>query len=573
MMKKVYAFCFSALFASSIMAQFPVMFGVDMTGQVVDANGVHIAGNFGDTDYDGTFENPSLVNWTPDAYQLTDPDMDMIYTVTLDLVAGRYEYKFLNGNDWPSEESIPAACQVGNGNGNREIFVTGTASTFICWESCAPCGDKTVRFRVDMSLVPDGVNPAGVSVAGDFQGWAPGATILTDADNNLVFERSVNVGSAGSIEFKYINGDDFLFAESVPTDCGVGPNSNRLVNLTETNTVLTAWCFSGCSTCQQPTMVTLKVDMSLQTVNANGVFVAGSIQSPVIWTPGDPNYQMTDDNSDGIYELTFGLAPGTYGFKFLNGNAWGTDESVPGDCNIGGNRQLIVSGETMEAQFCFQQCTSECIADPDPANITFRVNMFEEEVSLVGVFLISGSTSPAWQAGAVAMTDDNSDGVYECTVEMSGSADVPYKFINGDVNTPANEENSGLAECGIANGIGGFNRLHTRSGDAEVLDVVCFNACLDCVISVSELQVVEQLNVFPVPAQDQLTVSMVNPEAQVLTMRLVNMTGQVVLTTNPGLVKAGKQTFNLDVAALASGIYFLEIGNQNVNQVVRVAVR
>ena len=36
------------------------------------------------------------------------------------------------------------------------------------------------------------------------------------------------------------------------------------------------------------------------------------------------------------------------------------------------------------------------------------------------------------------------------------------------------------AGCGVDNGFGGYNRRHVRSGLAEVLDVVCFNACSDC---------------------------------------------------------------------------------------------
>jgi hypothetical protein len=571
-MKKVYACWLSLLTAGASMAQFPVTFSVDMTGQTVSPNGVHIAGNFQDVNYDGTFENPSLVNWSPSTYQLTDDDMDMVYSVTLDLVADdRYEFKFINGNDWPFEEAIPAACQVGNGNSNRFIAISGETDYLICWESCAPCGMKTVRFRVDMSLAPDGVNPAGVSVAGDFQGWSPGATLLADADGNLIFERAINVGTASSIEFKYINGDDWVFAESVPAECGFGPNSNRQVNLTETNTVLTAWCFGGCSTCLQPTQVTFKVDMTNETVGANGVHVAGNFQG---WNPGSPDHELTDGDGDNIYEVTVPIQPGSIQYKFVNGNAWGGDESVPAACNVGGNRGATIAGETMELYFCFEQCSSECVVNPDPAAITFRVNMSEATVAPEGVFFISGATVPAWQDGATQMTDDNADGVYECTVTISGPADIQYKFVNGDVSVSTNEENAGLEACGIANGIGGFNRTHVRSGEPEALSIVCFNECADCEVSVSELaDVVNQVNVFPVPAQDVLSVRFNSNVYQNITLRVVNLTGQVVLTQNAGTVKPGAHTIPMNVSNLASGVYFLEIGNETANQVVRISVR
>lgn len=573
-MKKVYACCLSLLIAGFAVAQFPVTFSVDMTGQTVSPNGIHIAGNFQDVNYDGTPENPGLVNWSPSTYQLTDPDMDGVYSIQLNLIAATYEFKYINGNDWPFEEAIPAACQVGGGNSNRFITVTSATTSSICWQSCAPCGQKTVRFRVDMSQVSEGVNPAGVSVAGDFQGWAPGTTMLLDGDGNLVFERAVNVGTANSIEFKFINGDDWIFAESVPSDCGVGPNLNRLIQLTETNTVLTAFCFGGCSTCLQPTLVTFRVDMTNEVVGPNGVHVAGDFQQPNIWSPGDLNYKLEDLDGDNIYELTVPVQPGTIQYKFINGNNWGADESIPAACNVNGNRSALIEGESQELFFCFNQCTNECVANPDPANITFRVNMMEVGASSEGVFLISGATTPAWQAGAVQMEDLDGDGVYECTVLLSGSADIQYKFVNGDVNVSSNEENTGLVDCGIDNGIGGYNRTHSRSGEAEIMPIVCFNKCTNCEGSVGGLTgLVQNLQVFPVPASDVLNIRMTNPDYQRLSMRMINMTGQTVMVHQAGFVMPGEQTFTLNVSELAAGLYFLEIANGSGNQVVRVSVK
>ena len=60
-----------------------VMFQVNMTGQTVSANGVHLVGNFNDINYDQTPENASLVNWDPTAYLMTDANADGIYTTIL----------------------------------------------------------------------------------------------------------------------------------------------------------------------------------------------------------------------------------------------------------------------------------------------------------------------------------------------------------------------------------------------------------------------------------------------------------------------------------------------------------
>ena len=40
----------------------------------------------------------------------------------------------------------------------------------------------SVTFQVDMSV--EGANPAGVLIAGSFQGWAPGASQMLDADGD-----------------------------------------------------------------------------------------------------------------------------------------------------------------------------------------------------------------------------------------------------------------------------------------------------------------------------------------------------------------------------------------------------
>ena len=34
--------------------------------------------------------------------------------------------------------------------------------------------------------------------------------------------------------------------------------------------------------------------------------------------------------------------------------------------------------------------------------------------------------------------------------------------------------------CAIPNGFGGYNRIHVRSGEPEILDIVCWNRCGDC---------------------------------------------------------------------------------------------
>ena len=553
-------------------AQVAVTFNVDMTGSTVDANGVHMAGNFNDVDYDGTAENAAYVNWNPSAIALADQG-NGIWSVTLNLVAERYEFKFINGNDWPFAEDVPPACQVEvAGNDNRFWSISGlnaTESMTVCYASCAACGENAVRFRVDMTQEAAGVNPAGIFVAGDFQGWNPAGSQLIDPDGNGTFEGYFSIGAAISAQFKFINGNDWAFAEGIPADCNVA--GNRVIDVVDANTVVDVICFSACGPCQAPTPVLFRVDMTLQTVNANGPHVAGSFQG---WNPGDANTLMTDPDGDNIYEVTLLLQPGTYQYKFVNGAAWADgNESLPADCNVGGNREVVVAADPVVEHFCYNQCGAECVVDPDPADITFRVNMFNTAPDAAGVWMIGGFTNPAWQAGAVQMTDADLDGVYECTVNIGGSADIQYKFMNGDVNAPVNEEGTGIINCGIANGVGGYNRLHTRAGIAEVLNTVCFDSCADCIIGVQEAMALTVLNAYPVPANEFVTLSFGQVKSAPITVRVMNNLGQVVYTQFLGNLPTGNNQVRVNLEGIASGIYAIELSNGLDKTAVQIAVQ
>lgn len=107
-MKKIYTSLLALFIAGAAMAQnYNVTLQVDLGSATPNANGVHVA---------GSFQNPA---WTPGATSLTQVGTSSVYAVTLQIPAGNYEYKFLNGNAWGDDESAPNECNVGNGNPNR----------------------------------------------------------------------------------------------------------------------------------------------------------------------------------------------------------------------------------------------------------------------------------------------------------------------------------------------------------------------------------------------------------------------------------------------------------------------
>ncbi len=546
-MKKLYTLLCAVLIGIGANAQYNVTFSVDMSDVAdVSDDGVHVAGSFQD--------------WSPAGTPLTDQG-DGTWSVTVSLEAGEYEFKFLNGNDWPFEEVVPDACRADlSGNTNRKVVVEDTDVTYaVCYSSCAACGDYAVLFRVDMSLEEE-VAPQGVHVAGDFQGWNASANPLNDNGDgtwSALYTFNPSILDNGVLVFKYINGDDWIFPnENITGDCG--SNSNRNLELTTANTVTPSYCFNLCGTCVAPIPVTFKVDMSNEDVSDLGVHIAGQFQG---WAAGDS--EMSDLDGDGIYEITFDLQPGIYPYKFINGNNWGMDESVPSGCATDNNRTVeVVEGDPIEVQSCFGQCAEFCTANPDPAEITFYVNTSEIEVSASGIWLMGNFTTPVWQPGAIEMTDGG-DGIYSATVLVSGAAEFQYKFTNGDpypdgsVDATVEETyDFALGLCGAPNGIGGFNRIHIRSGAPEVLDMVCYNSCVECGANVGEMKNPFGINLYPNPTNEVLNLVASNLDGMT-EVTIYDISGRVISSTSMNLTSGSIQV--LDVSSLTTGMYFVQL--------------
>ena len=86
-----------------------------------------------------------------------------------------------------------------------------------------------VTFRVDLS--DETVSSSGVHVAGDFQNWSPNTTALTDDDGDGIYEVTVGVNGGATVNYKFVNGNDWGQNEcgdgtSGCGDCGVDDGFN-----------------------------------------------------------------------------------------------------------------------------------------------------------------------------------------------------------------------------------------------------------------------------------------------------------------------------------------------------------
>lgn len=370
-MKRFYLF-FSLFMSMGLMASaqqtYTITFEVDMTdfindGGTIDPSGMHVAGSFQD-------DAGLASEWTPSESPMTDQGNN-IWSVTYDIPEGTYEYKYVLGNDWGfGSENISGDC--GPGNGNRQIVVDGDKTEAFCYDKCTACGvvipTVNVTFQVDMTnmaLRYGDPNNDIVSVAGAFQGWSPGETVMTDDDGDGIFTVTAEADAGATFGYKFLYGDDWGYDEGVPGDCNVG--GNRSVTLGDNDTTLAPVCFGTCDqSCPDlgdPFTVTFLVDMRNEIPNDDGVHVAGTIQFPAwekdIW-------ELEDPDGNGIYSgKVENMFAGSYVYKFINGTTDNDEEMndfIAGGCGIdngvgGSNRELVLDmAQDTVIAFVYNSC-------------------------------------------------------------------------------------------------------------------------------------------------------------------------------------------------------------------------
>ncbi|HZV70084.1 MAG TPA: alpha-amylase family glycosyl hydrolase [Saprospiraceae bacterium] len=223
-----------------------VTFQVNMSAEIISANGVHIAGNF---------QMPAGLgaNWTPGSTLMNDSNGDAVYELTVSLPSGTYEYKYINGNAWGSDEIPPAECSIGN-NHNREITV-GDADLIL---APVPFNGCISKMRLAVNMTGQVVSSQGLHVMGDFQqaaglpqNWDASSILLKDQNGDGTYEAEFQL-PFGDYQFLFVNGNTILDAESLPVDCTIlGNNGSRTRTFTfsATDKSPVVYCFNSCNAC------------------------------------------------------------------------------------------------------------------------------------------------------------------------------------------------------------------------------------------------------------------------------------------------------------------------------------
>ena len=202
-MKKILFLLSFAFLFTNVNAK-KVKFSVNMTGQTISVYGVHVSGDF------QTLAGFAGGDWASNTTLMTQETTDTnIYSIIVDIPAfKKYEYKFLNGDQWYEVEFVPVESRVGyNFNDSRWIFIDSLANDTtnigaIMFSGNAPSGYTLLRFVVDMQSQTS-INTNGIHVAGNFQGWNPILTRLCNLDTTSKYYEVISYVHTGNYEYKF----------------------------------------------------------------------------------------------------------------------------------------------------------------------------------------------------------------------------------------------------------------------------------------------------------------------------------------------------------------------------------
>lgn len=216
------------------------------TIQTIDPGGVYIAGGSG-------FGNPG-------DNELTDPDGDGVYTITLTRDVGFSSfYTFLNGNcgDYSCKENIAGLSCADPDNFNDRFLPPVNSDTTLqaCFGTCENDGSCTVvtdsvdiTFNLDMSSVGS-VSGDGVFVAGGGAFGQPGDNPMVDPEGDGVYTITLRRAMGFTSDYTFTNGNcpgDFSCKEDIAGQaCAVDPFNDRNLPPVMADTVISA-CFGSC---------------------------------------------------------------------------------------------------------------------------------------------------------------------------------------------------------------------------------------------------------------------------------------------------------------------------------------
>jgi len=200
------------------------------------------------------FLNGTFNGWCGDCNPMTDEDGDGIYTITIPLDTGDYEWKFTAGG-WNDQEMFDAgtAGTIGDEFVNRLLTVvpnmTGMNVGPYCWNTFEPCPppSASVTFHLNFStyLADTSKTETAPFLNGTFNGWCGDCNPMAETtvagvysitiplpagDHELKFtaggwndQEMFDAGTEGTVGTEFVNRTITIAATEIGTDVDYGP--------------------------------------------------------------------------------------------------------------------------------------------------------------------------------------------------------------------------------------------------------------------------------------------------------------------------------------------------------------
>ncbi|MFN3952415.1 MAG: T9SS type A sorting domain-containing protein, partial [Thermaurantimonas sp.] len=242
--------------------------------------------------------------------------------------------------------------------------------------------------------------------------------------------------------------------------------------------------------------------------------------------------------------------------KFINGNAWGQDETVPTACGFGSpaNRLVVVpQTDTILPAVCFGSC-SPCPAPPPPVTfVTFNVSTKGKIVSTEGVHL--AGTFNQWNYAQYKLNQVQPN-IYQITIPLDTGAEVFYKYSINSSFTGQEIISGSCTQFG--------NRFLKVPATDTLLPVVCFELCdTSCFsIGIDDFDR-DQLKAFF--HRDQLIIHGLPSGAYPFTLTLFDLTGRKILDLKDVTQPEWVRTIQLPAAS-----YLLRLSFDNREKTFRL---
>ena len=298
---------------------------------------------------------------------------------------------------------------------------------------------SSITFNIDPSSYINWTNSSTPHVVGSFNNWDPGELAMSDDDGDGIWSITLDLED-GDYLYKFTLGDwgtqEFWTEEK---DCLVwdGEYWNRGLTVAGADQNLDFVHWNQCAGEDPLGEVTLSFEVNSSaivggistTIYAGGGFLGSAMAVP-----------LSDDDGDGIYTGSTQVSEGSGGnYIFLNSPQdewdWNAKEDLVGqDCADPDNyndRIIDPIYEDTTVVACFGHCSGngsgDCPSDVVSYNLTMKVNTQNITVGENGIYLGGGVFGNATQH---LLNDDDNDGTWEVTIEVSEGYTGNYIFLN-----------------------------------------------------------------------------------------------------------------------------------------------